>query len=336
MNPNSTKNSKLIRQYPFLKTIICEEMEPYGHPFRTLVKDLTINVEKADGVLMYRRARNIGLGDSSCAFQFGGKREDQVMRRGEYIFAVNNNGEIINVMSFPRNDRERRLTLDEPYAWQVLYTFKEINASGTGYLCSDSIAGKTKCLVWVTVEAWYMDTKDDDAPEGRFGKFVDRSLKITIYKKPTGGFSELHQRASVYEHLRLDSRLMSNGAADKDSDILCMNGMLYEMCITFQDEVYFNGMKEILDQSGVRGASGQFGPVKVLCAEMLDYNRVMLEDAVSYVTFQLRPDSKHMYVLAQDGTLPQIRNLVRTVVRMWKEDPESHAAFRPDRNVSVI
>jgi hypothetical protein len=112
--------------------------------------------------------------------------------------------------------------------------------------------------------------------------------------------------------------------------------MLYEMCITFQDEVYFNGMKAILDGSKYRGASGQFGSVKVLAAEMCGYDRVMLEDAVSYVTFQLRPDSEHMYVLGQQGTLPQIRNLVRTVVRMWNRRPELREAFKPDENVSVM
>lgn len=43
-----------------------------------------------------------------------------------------------------------------------------------------------------------------------------------------------------------------------------------------------------------------------------------------------------MYVLGQQGTLPQIRNLVRTVVRMWREKPEQRAAFKPDKKVSVM
>jgi hypothetical protein len=95
--------------------------------------------------------------------------------------------------------------------------------------------------------------------------------------------------------------------------------MLYEVCVTFQEEIDFNGMKDVLDNGEFRGASGQFDAVKVLCAEMCGYDRVMLEDNSSYVTFQLRPGSKHMYVLGQQGTLPQIRNLVRTVVRIWRE-----------------
>jgi len=129
---------------------------------------------------------------------------------------------------------------------------------------------------------------------------------------------------------------MMRGVFDKDHDLVSIGGMLYEMCITFQDEVYFNGMKEVLDGGKYHGASGQFGTVKVLCVEMCGYDRVMLEDNSSFVTFQLRPGSKHMYVLGQQGTLPQIRNLVRTVVRMWHEKPELRATFKPDKNVSVI
>jgi len=126
------------------------------------------------------------------------------------------------------------------------------------------------------------------------------------------------------------------GVLDKNHDIVSIGGMLYEMCITFQDEVYFNGMKEVLDGGKYRGASGRFGTVKVLCVEMCGYERVRLEDFLSYVTFQLRPDAKHMYVLEQQGTLPQIRNLVRTVVRMWNQKPELRAAFKSDENVSVM
>lgn len=79
---------------------------------------------------------------------------------------------------------------------------------------------------------------------------------------------------------------MLRGALDKDHDIVSIGGMLYEMCVTFQEEMYFNGMKDVLDNGEFRGASGQFGAVKVLCAEMCGYDRVMLEDNSSYVTFQ--------------------------------------------------
>ena len=210
------------------------------------------------------------------------------------------------------------------------------NASGTGYLYSGSLQEETEYVVWVTVEAWHMDTGSDDTPGARFGEFCDRSVRITIYGKPNEGFAKLQETANVYENLFLDGRLITHGVIDKDLDIVTITGMLYEMCITFQDEVYFNGMKAILDNGQFRGASGQFGPVRVLATEMCGYDRVMLEDASSYITFQLRSESKQMYVLGQQGTLPQIRNLVRTVVRMWNQNPDLRETFKPDKKVSVM
>lgn len=348
MKPHAKKNRKLTEQYPFVRDILYKRMEPHA-PWSlsvmesTDVDDLTIRVEKADGDLMFRRADNVGLGESSCIFGLkGDDRKDQVMRRGEYAFAVDKDGRIINRLDFPRNQREQCQSLGEVYAWQVLWLSKSPNATGTGYLHSGCLCQETKYLVWVTVEAWHTDTKDHDVPDGRFGEFRDRSIHITIYGEPDQGFKELQEQASVYENLWLDTRVLTRGALNKNHDIVSIGGMLYEMCIMFQDEVYFNGMKEVLDGGEFRGASGQFGginhfgTVKVLCAEMCGYDRVMLEDTASYVTFQLRPGSKHMYVLGQQGKLPQIRNLVRTVVRLWRERPDLRAAFKPNPNVSVM
>lgn len=334
MNPNSSKNRKLINQYFFLPAVINSDMEPFGSPLANLVNNLTIRVEKADGDLMYRRAHNLGLGDSSWGLEFTEKRKDQVMRCGEYLFAINDRGKIVNRVDWPRNAEERRKTGDV-YGWSALWSGRTMLPNGSpGY--TNPIWDKVQYLVWVTVEAWYADTKNDDVTGGRFGEFRDRSVRITIYGAPDEGFKELQEKSDVYSNLRLDSDTMMRGAIKNDHDIASMGGMLYEMCITFQDEVYFNGMKEILDNGEFRGASGQFGPVKVLCAEMYGHDRVMLEDAKSYVTFQLLPGSKHMYVLGQQGTLPQIRNLVRTVVRMWRENPELRAAFKSDKKVSVF
>lgn len=334
MNPNALKNRELIKQYPFMADILSAQMEPYDGNGGVSINDLSTRIEKADGDLMFRRANNVGLGDSSCIFQLKGNRKDQIMRRGEYLFAIDSKGKIINRVNWPRNDKEKKKT-GEIYGWSVLWAGRSIFPNKEECY-SNPICDKVKYLVWVTVEAWYTDTKNDDVSGGRFGEFRDRSIHITIYGAPDQGFKKLEEESSVYLNLALDNQVMTHGIFEKEYDIVSISGMLYEMCILFQDEVYFNGMKDILDNGEFRGASGQFGTVKVLCAEMCGYDRVMVEDSVSYITFQLRPDSKDMYVLGQQGTLPQIRNLVRTVVRMWREKPELRAAFKPNKNVSVM
>ena len=333
MKIGSKKYLLTVVQYPFLKDILSQKMEPYSGDGGLSTTELIVEAEKAHGDLMYRRADNTGLGDRSFFMRLNGKRKGQVMRCGEYLFAIGRKGKIINRLNWPRN-HEEKTEGGETYGWNVLWSGKDKFPSGDPCF-TNPIAKKVKYLVWVTVEAWYADTKKEDTLNSRFGEFKGFLIKITIYGEPDQGFEKLEKESNVYQNLSLDSKTLLQGEINKNSKIITIGGMLCEMCITFQDEVYFNGMKKVMNEGKYRGASGQFGAVKVLCAEMCGYDRITLEDSRSYITFKLRPGSKNMYVLAEQGTLPQIRNLVRTVVRMWREDPESREAFKPDKDVFV-
>lgn len=329
MKANSSKNQGLLKQYPFVLDVLSYQMEPFDGDGGSHVENLTIRVEKADGDLMYRRAENSGLGDGSCIFQMKGNRKDQIMRRGEYFFAVNGKGKIINRVDWPRNDRERNAIGGNIYGNAVLWKTR----NKTSY--SNPIWGEIEYLVWATVEAWHKDTKNDNMSE-RFGELCDRSVHIIIYLKPDCGFEELSRQSCIEDNLCLDSRTLMQAVFNNNRDIMTIGGRLDELCRMFQDDVYFNGMKDVLDQSNNCGASGQFGSVKVLCAEMCGCDRVILEDAVSWISLQLRSEAKMMYVLGMYGTLPQLRSLVKNVVRMWNEKPECRASFVPDKNVYVL
>jgi hypothetical protein len=195
--------------------------------------------------------------------------------------------------------------------------------------------------VWVTVEEWY--ERIPEGPLGRPGSPIDISAAITIYQKPDQGFIKLLEESSEYKNLLIDSSLITRvvcrvtqNISTSEYRIIVIEGMLGEMCRQFQDRVYFNGMKEIRESGKYRGASGKFGNVEVLCTELCEYDRVMLQDQHSWVTFQQRPGDEHMYVLGQCGTVPQIRNLVDTVIRMWNENPETRTEFTTNPYVSVI
>jgi hypothetical protein len=329
MKVNSSKNQGLLKQYPFVSDVLLSRMEPFDGDDGVSVDDLTIRIEKADGDLMYRRADNAGIGDGSCIFQMKGNRKDQIMRRGEYLFAINGRGKVINRVNWPRNDRERSEIGGNIYGNAVLWKTRD----KTSY--SDPIWDEVNFLVWATVEVWHKDTKHDNMSE-RFGEVCDRLVHIIVYLKPDCGFKELSKQSCVEENLCLDSKTFMQSFFNNNRDITIISGRLDELCRLFQEDVYFNGMKDILDQGNNRGASGQFGPVKVLCAEMCGYDRVMLEDAVSWISLQLRPEANMMYVLGMNGTLPQIRNLIKQVVKMWNEKPDCRASFVSDKNVSVL
>jgi hypothetical protein len=335
MKPTASKNRELIAQYPFLSTIMKARMEPFGGEEGCQVDDLTIAVQKADGDLMWRQVHNTGLGDNSCFFSSAGKRKGQLGRQGEYLFAVDANNRVINLVEWPRNDEERR-DRGEVYAWSALWR-TEGKANDGSNMYSNPLWSETKYLVWVTVETWHKDTGDHDAEiQSRFGKLCDRSLEITIFAEPAEGFEKLQDNSPLLNHLCLDSKVTMRAVFDRNYDIITICGRLDELCTMFQDEVYFNGMKDVLDKGNVRGASGQFGPVKVLCAEMCGYDRVMLEDSNCFVTYQLRPDAKHMYVLGMRGTLPNIRRITKTVIKMWNGDSKNREVFGPDKKVSVM
>lgn len=320
-----SKTEKLLKQYPFLTLILKAPMEPFGPDRSKAYNDLTIKVERADHDLMFRQADNIGLVDNGFFGYLKGPRASHNGKRGEYLFAIDAEGRFLHRTSWPRNREEER-TMGKVYGWNVLWATKTVR----GF--SDPIWNKTEFLVWVTVEAFYKATGDMESP---FGEFIDRTIEVTVYRKPACGYEKLNLEANVYENLYLTSTILTQAVFDKDFDLITIGGQLAELCRLFQDEVYFQGMKEILDKGDVRGASGTFGPVKVLVAEMCGYDRAMLQDDSSWVSFQLRPEAKQMYVLGMGGTLPQIRRLVKTVVSMWAK-PDHRLAFKSDGKVSIV
>jgi len=321
MQVSHLKNQKLIKKYPFLQQILEWPFEPLDGEKGTGVNDLTIKIQKADGDLLFQYADNFGCGDNSFIASTKHRRQNQVMKRAEYLLAIDSKGWIINQVDWPKTSEEKR-------GAPALYAKSIFQKEGTG------LYNDIQYLVWVRVEAWHDETQDDEL-SNRFGKFRERIMTVTIYSKPACGFFELERSSVMMKHLMLTSTVVMEGCIREDREMFIISGRLDELCQFFQEEVFYKGMKKVLDEGNVRGASGQFGPVKVLCAEMLGYDRVMLQDDKSWISMQRRPDAESLYVLGMYGTLPQLRNLVKTVIQYWNNQPEARATFKPDR-VSVI
>lgn len=296
---------------------------------QSFVSDLTIKVQEADGDVMFRQADNIGLGDNSCVFSFADEHKDQVMRRGEYIFAIGKSGKILNRFNFPRNREALRDQDYEIFARLVFWKTK----IARGY--TDPIYGEVKFLVWASVEAWHEDTKTEGDFSQRFGKFHSRNVELTIYTEPAEGFHKVDEDACMDENLCVNQDLLLRAVMRKHYEIIALEGRLRELCRTFEDEVYFKGMMEVVDKGKVRGASGDFNGIEVLSTELCDYHRVSLKAENCWISFQLRPEAKHMYPLGMNGTIPQLRNLVKAAVKAWN-DPQQRVKFVPDENVSVM
>lgn len=321
----SRKNQKLLKQFPFLEFIISNV--PLDPAPLSQIDDLTIKVEKADGSLMFRQAQNTGLGDeNSWVFRTSGSLEGMVGRIGEYMFAFGHNGEVLNRLSWPRNDDEKR-GKDSVYGRHVFWT--KFDGRG-GY--SNPIWKKTKFLVWVNITAWYEDL---DTAESRFGPFRRREAHLTVYGAPEQGFEKLDTESNLIDHLYLSERVIADGVIRKDDRVVMLAGRLEELAYFFHTNVYLEGVKQTLDGSTIRGASGKLGDIKILAIEMLGYHRITIENSEAWASFQIRPDSEYMTMLSCGGTLPQVRNLTYSAVKAWPI-PSNRESFKPDSKVSLF
>lgn len=134
----------------------------------------------------------------------------------------------------------------------------------------------------------------------------------------------------MYSNIYLDDYTIANV---KDQDLIRISGMLQEIRLTFQDEVYLNEMKEIISSSRYPNKFNKFNTVELLNTESCGCEQIRLKDNLSYIAFKYRSDLSNMYVVSQKGTLPQIRNLVRTVVKLWNNDPKSRIMHTSQKNV---
>ena len=109
MLPTAEKNRKLIRQYPFVATVL--ETVPMN-----TTHELSIKVEVADGDLMFRRPDNVGIDrlnafDDSFLFELTGPRKGWIGRKTENMFIVRKSGDVTrfnwNNPSDARDDRPR-------------------------------------------------------------------------------------------------------------------------------------------------------------------------------------------------------------------------------------
>lgn len=140
-------------------------------------------------------------------------------------------------------------------------------------------------------------------------------------RSPEEGFSKLQTRANVFESIYIDSETLV--MIQNDHYLVLIEGMLNELCRCFQDEVYFNGMKDILRNSKSGGFSGTFNSIKVLAAEVCGYERVVLEDDNCWISFQLSPNSNTMYIFDSGGVLSQLRSLVKDFIEIWNGNSEN-------------
>lgn len=306
--------------------------------------DFKFSLKPADGKCMFLQADNIGWGDGSFIHWIPKTGEPLIGRRLEKAYALNREGASLSELMWPKN-RDERIFAKEFGERTKLFSKDVMWAKRLRGNYSDPIWDETQFLGWFSCTVWY-STKKDSEGNPCFGEPARCDVSLDLYESPPtrktdfgteeSGFDNLHYEANFFEHLDITNKIMTEGQLDHDHDLVTIGGMLYELAHQFYEDVFTQGMKKILDGKQ-RGGSGQVGNVKVLGAEMCGYHRVTLEAKIAgertWISLQVRPDSKNMLVIGSGGVLPNLRKLVRSTIAKW---PKYKDRFREDGKVSVM
>lgn len=321
MKPDSKKNKKLRKQYPFLESILSMALSPQAGNRGAQINDLTIKVKRADGDLLYREAQNRGcLGNNTITDCTNESRKGQVVKRGEHCFAFSKDGEELN--NLPHDDGSVPAGL--PVYVEQIFWKRITGNSRTGPIFED-----VKFLVWLTVEAYYKDNGDKENP---YGEFVDRTLEVTIYKEPKAGFFNLYRNSRLEDHLFLSNKVFMRDAVRRERQLDTLTTRLQELADIFYESVYTQGMEEILEAVDFKGCSGEFGGVSVKATWGLGRVGVGLSNSEIDIEFNIIDETKVMYMNSVYGRLPAIRKLVMNVIQAWT-DEEARKTFGPDKSV---
>lgn len=307
------------KQFPFLETVLDLPMDPQGGNEGTQIDELTIKVERADGDLLFRTAQNYGtLGERGVLISVEGPHKGTVSKQGEHLFAFSKDGELINTLAQKRTDFGSPI-----YAEQIFWTLIQDNWR-TGPLFGDIAK-----LVWVTVNAYYEDTGNSD---DRFGKFLERTVSVTIYQPPEEGFLKLEQDSRIEDHLLVTNNVLMQAALHPDKQIAAISARFCELAELFYHSVYTKGMEDALEKAEWKGCSGTFGDVSVKAVWGLHMVGVELSSPNADVEFRISDGSKVMFAGSVYGKLSEIRQLVIDVIIGWQNE-EAREAFGPDTSV---
>jgi hypothetical protein len=309
MKIDSRKNMKLMRQYPFVVDII----EQIG---KSSITNLIIKVQKADADLMYRQPCNSG---SIIDEVLTGS--DRILKREEFLLAIGDDGLVINRVDWPKSEDEKHKNMNL-FGCAVLYVKGDADQGNDVKYIGDAI----KYLVWVTVDGRYMKTNPSETLQSGIGKLIDCAVAVIIYKKPAQGFADLETHSRRTDNLIITGDTLTYGVIKNDYEMIKIGGRLDELCQTFCEDVFVNGMyAQVVDSDCF--FSGRFGSVEAIYYQ----SQIKLRDSQSWITFQIASED-HLYIYDMHGRFPELRNLIRSVVRVW-QNSENRANFKLDVSI---
>lgn len=213
---------------------------------------------------------------------------------------------------------------------------------------SQDFMAKVAYCIWVEAYNWFTPPTKGQVQDGiYFGRYRSTDLRIVVYQEPELGWEQLMASANLHQNVTLSTSMLLRGSqqeynkrVDRYRGFISVSNNLQVLATAFQEEVYFKGLKEIIDQTEMRGMSGQFVDVKVLIYVLAGRIMFTLSDGTndfSIVGAEDETDSTMGYS-GINATYPAARNMVRTVIEYWaKTPPDSrNRLFVDDEDVHLL
>jgi hypothetical protein len=281
-----------------------------------------IKVKRGDPNLMFRQAEDVdGVRRSLC------DPESPELKgvRLEYYRPINRDGQAGEGRSWQgwKDHYVRDLFTRDCYDWH--------GAGENPFEVVDSI-------VWVVKETWYpedIDLEDFDARE----KPVRMNLWITIYKEPKKGWRELYHRADPLVNVTLHGERLMPGPSFRDSFRVVLYERLNKLAEEFQQKVWSQGFGKIVDDSQMKGMSGQYDGVKVMTYIIAGRLRIQFECDGVMLNFAGLDDvaDPRMGFGSITGTVPQVEKMVWDAIKFWEsaDDKTRQSVHQDDEKVGI-
>jgi hypothetical protein len=295
---------QLLREYPFLEMIhgsYQSQCRSYGCEFNP-----TIKVKRGDPNLMFRQADDVdGIS------QWIGDPEDSSVRGASYEFyrPVNREGQLGSVHDWQKykDHYVRNLFSERCYDW-----------CGTGVVGGEDPFEVVDSVVWVTEDRWLPADAGDRARPVRI------NLRITIYKEPKKGWRELYRRADPLVNVKMNGWRLITGPNLRDSFREVVYDRLGKLGQEFQEKVWETGLGKVVNDSRMKGMSGQYGTVKILTYIIAGRMTIQFErgDTMFNLAGLDNVDDPRLSFGAIYGTVPQAEKLVRDAIKFWESADE--------------
>ncbi len=155
------------------------------------------------------------------------------------------------------------------------------------------------------------------------GDFVVRKIFITIYRAPKNRtFEQLFVQTDLAKNVRLSrDALMTSSGPDRDNAYAGVVEQLKVLAGLFEQKVYRNGMRPLIDACSEEDMSGMFGETRLLSYWSRGSGRIMyrLERGDDFVMFVTSDNYREQGAGCWNinTTLPAAQAMVEEVIAEW-------------------